>query len=237
MPTNGQIAETMLELCLRADHKPGKVQFTKYLYLLDYSARRFTGQRLSCFPWRFYHYGPWCKDVESCMAGLANQYGFSWRENEFSILREVEIPNQDIGLIAKTLMQAIIQRFKNADLNEVLEIAYNQTEPMLNAQRGETLNFETIPFDRVMPMFLSSPIWAEAQIEYRIPDTVLSNMARLRERAAAWKSQSEERQAFRSTAVYQEAISLIRSELGDRADLPRLYGSITADAADAMGRD
>ena len=105
MPSDLQIAQSLLATCLEADHKPGKVQFTKYLYLLDYCHWRFTGRKATSLPWRFYHYGPWCEQVEDCMARLASDYAFQWRETEASFIHSVEVPFQPLDIGSKSMMR------------------------------------------------------------------------------------------------------------------------------------
>lgn len=235
--TDQMLAEELLRACLDAGHKPGKVQFTKYLYLLDYASLRMEGRRASSLPWKFYHFGPWCEEVEGCMSGLAARYGFSWRENEFAVVRDVQIPAISLGIAIKGLIHSIVQRFKDADVNEVLEVAYNQTEPMIHAIRGDRLEFSQVPYDKTRPMFLTKPTKAKPQTDYQIPESIRARMMALRERAKAWNAQSSERRAFRESPVYQDAVSKISEELGSREKLPPLWGSMTADAAIAMGRD
>jgi len=136
MPTDIQIAEYMLGTCLDAGHKPGKVQFTKYLYHLDYWNWRYTGKKVTSLPWRFYHYGPWCEEAEDCMGTLARRYQFSWRETEPAVINSVEVPRTQMPVAISGLVNQIVHLFKGKDLNVLLDVTYSQTEPMIQAQRG-----------------------------------------------------------------------------------------------------
>ena len=108
MASDHQIAEALLATCLQAGHKPGKIQFTKYLYLLDYCHWRFTGRKATSLPWKFYHYGPWCEQVEDCMADLASQYAFNWREEEAPFINSVEVPTHRLDITTTSLMNHLI---------------------------------------------------------------------------------------------------------------------------------
>ena len=59
------IAQTLFSRCVEADHIPGKVRFTKYLYLLDYFYWHFRGCKATDINWKFYHFGPWAPEAGS----------------------------------------------------------------------------------------------------------------------------------------------------------------------------
>lgn len=210
MPSALQIAQRLLAACLEADHKPGKVQFTKYLYLLDYCHWRFTGRKATSLPWKFYHYGPWCEQAEDCMAQLASDYAFQWRETEYSFIRSVEVPAHPLDLTTRSLISQIVGWFKDRELNVLLEVTYSQTEPMVRAKRGDLLDFSSVPMDKQMPMFFPPVSYRGAK--YQIHPERLKRMEAFRARAEALKEKAKQRMAFRESESYQQAAALMKEE-------------------------
>jgi hypothetical protein len=234
MSSDLHIAQSLLAACLEADHKPGKVQFTKYLYLLDYCHWRFTGHKATTLPWRFYHYGPWCEQVEDCMAQLASDYTFQWRETEASFIHSVEIPPHKLDLTTRSLITQIVGWFKDRELNVLLEVTYSQTEPMVRANRGDVLDFSSVPVNKQMPMFFP-------EVSYRSPAYELhparrKRMEAFRARAETLKEKSRRRMAFRESQSYQQAAALMKEEFTAPDRLPEMKGSMTFDAAKGFAR-
>lgn len=235
MPDNLQIAEALLAACLHADHKPGKIQFTKYLYLLDYCHWRFTGQKATSLPWKFYHFGPWCEEAETCMATLSSRYSFGWREEEAVIVRSVEVASPPVGLTTKSLIEQIVALFKDRDFNVLLDVTYSQTEPMAKAQRGDLLDFSTVPVARTMPQFFPAP--AHTPTTYEVHPERLKKMEAFRARAEALREKAKQRMEFRESEPYQQALGMVAEELGTYGKLPEMQGEITLEAADGLGAE
>lgn len=229
-----QIAEALLATCLRAGHKPGKVQFTKYLYLLDYCYWRFQGRQATSLPWKFYHYGPWCEAAETCMAALADQYEFRWRDDEFWFNRNVEVPMPAVDITLKGLMGRIVDAFKNRDLNALLEFAYSQTEPMVAARRGDLLDFSAVPVDKALPMFFPAE---QSATDFQLHPVRKQKMEAFRARVAKLREQAQQRMAYRESPEYAEAVSHVAEELGSYGDLPAMRGKVTLEAADGLGSE
>ncbi len=231
MPSDLQIAQSLLAACLEADHKPGKVQFTKYLYLLDYCHWRLTGRKATSLPWKFYHYGPWCEEAEACMAQLASDYAFHWRETEASFIRSVEVPAHKLDLTTRSLLTQIVGWFKDRELNVLLEVTYSQTEPMVRARRGDVLDFASVPVDKRMPVFFPNPVPAAS---YRLHPERLKKMETFRARAEKLKEKARQRMAFRGTESYQLAADMLKEEFTAPDRLPEMSGSISFDAANGL---
>jgi len=235
MPNDLQIAEALLAVCLHADHKPGKIQFTKYLYLLDYCHWRFTGRKATALPWRFYHFGPWCEEAESCMATLAERHSFRWRDDEFSFVRSVELTPPPLDLTTRSLIEQIVEMFRNRDLNVLLEVTYSQTEPMVAAKRGDTLDFSRVPVERSMPVFFPSA--TQPTSEYQLHPERRRKMEAFRARAEALREKARQRMVYRESDTYQQAISRVAEEFTEYGKLPEMRGSVSLDAADGLATE
>jgi len=235
MPASLEIAEALLAACLHADHKPGKIQFTKYLYLLDYCHWHFTGSKATSLAWKFYHFGPWCEEAETCLATLSNRYAFGWREEEAVILRSVEVATPPVGLTTKSLIEKIVAQFKDRDFNVLLDVTYSQTEPMVKAQRGDLLDFSTVPVTRTMPEFFPEPVPTSAT--YQVHPERLQKMEAFRARAETLKEKAKQRMQFRESEDYQQALGMVAEELGTYGKLPEIKGEITLEAANGLGAE
>lgn len=232
MPSDLQIAQSLLAACVGAGHKPGKVQFTKYLYLLDYCYWRYTGRKATSLPWKFYHYGPWCEQVEVCMADLATQYRFQWREEEFSFINSVEVPTHKLDITTSSLINHLIGAFKDRELNTLLEVAYSQTEPMIAGRRGDILDFSGVPVDGKLPMFFPAPP-RKAEVFQLHPERV-KKIEAFRARAEKFKEKAKERMAYRESASYQKAAAMLNEEFSTPERLPEMRGSMTIEAANGF---
>jgi hypothetical protein len=235
MHSDLQIAQGLLAICLEADHKPGKVQFTKYLYLLDYCNWRFRGCKVTSLPWKFYHYGPWCEEVEACMTRLAADHAFQWRETEASFIRSVEIPAHRFDLTTNSFMSQIVGWFKDRDLKVLLEITYSQTEPMVLAKRGDRLDFSTVPVDKRMPQFF--PKEHQPETSYRLHPERLKKMEAFRAQTEKLKQKARERMAFRESESYRQAAQMLKEEFTASNRLPEMNGSMTFEAANGLATE
>ena len=233
MPSRQQIATALFARCLEHDHKPGKVQFTKYLYLVDYCHWRLKGRPATDIPWIFYHYGPWSPAAEECMAALAEDHGFSWREEEEPILRFVRLEEPvRLDLTTESIIKRIVSAFKDREPMVVVDFTYSQTEPMLNAKRGEPLDFGTVPVDHAMPELAPTRTKAPA---FALAPQVRARMEALKARSGKLRQQAEERQRFRETADYRAALDLLAADTGTAEPLPAMRGRLSREVIDDLG--
>jgi hypothetical protein len=231
--TNDAIAEHLLAVCLDAGHKPGKVQFTKYLYQLDYCHYRYTGQKATSLPWKFYHYGPWCEAADTTMTALAQQYGFHWREEEESVIRSVEIAKPRMPILVSGLINRIVETFKDKDLNVLLDVSYFQTEPMVEAQRGSLLDFHNVPITKTFPQYFQE---ATKPTPYVLPHEFRERMAALKARGPQLKAKFKEEEEIRRSPSFQRAMELLSQELSSEP-IPEIKVTLTPDAAEGLSRD
>jgi hypothetical protein len=235
MSSTREIAEVLWARCLEAGHKPGRVQFTKYLYLVDYCHWRYHGQQATDARWIFYHYGPWAPEAHAAMNELATEWGFYWAEEEEAVLQFVreEVPHR-LSLGLESIVQHIVRAFKDRDLNRVLEFAYNQTEPMLDAKRGDHLDFRTVPVDHSMPLF--SPPAVRVQ-EFRLSPTRAAQLAAMRERRATLRSLGERWQQERNAPAFQAAMQQLAQETAAEIPVDFLRLDLSAAVVDSLSRE
>jgi hypothetical protein len=128
-------------------------RLVKFIYLIDlYHARLNGGQTLTGFPWRFIHYGPYCREAMQCIDQAVNEglicketydsyFGDDKEYNIFSCKNEKAVKIEEsihIGILGQ-IQKAI--RTLGDDTPQLLDYVYFDTEPMANAQKGDLLDF------------------------------------------------------------------------------------------------
>ena len=129
---------------------PNKTALVKLVYLVDVECQRRFGRTATGLPWRFHHYGPYSAQLErdindnEFVHAFGNQQsGFAFRasSNWRDIHRTFEA-NFEPGI--RRIADGVVRQWGLEDLNPILEYVYFETEPMQEAQRGDTLDFSTI---------------------------------------------------------------------------------------------
>lgn len=110
---------------------PLKTRLVKLMYLTEVEYYRRTGKRLTDLPWKFHHFGPYASVLGNYL-GNPNVDSIAW-----SITHRANPADHDV---LRCVVQ-VVQRWGDADLNELLDYVYFETEPMQAAHRGERLEF------------------------------------------------------------------------------------------------
>jgi len=131
--------------------KLSPIRLVKFLYLADlYWARENHGATLTEWPWKFVHYGPFCKEsldaIEKAFQGniiertayesryVDEDYYLYWcKENRVDIERNLPI-------CLTSPLHAAISKWGD-DTYGLLDYVYFETEPMLDAKKGDMLDF------------------------------------------------------------------------------------------------
>lgn len=233
MPSRQDIAVTLFARCLEHGHKPGKVQFTKYLYLVDYCHWRLRGSTATGIEWLFYHYGPWSPAAEESMAGLAASLGFSWREEEEPVLHYVRVEEPtSLGPTLEAIIRRIVSFFKDQEPMVVVEFAYSQTEPMLHAKRGDVLDFTAVPVDHSMPEFASA---RAKTTPFTLATRIQERMAAMQAKAGKLRQKATERQRYRESAEYRTAMQMLTADTHFAGSIPEMRGQMDRGVLDDLG--
>jgi hypothetical protein len=108
------------------------------MYLTEVEYYRRTRKRLTDLAWKFHHFGPYASVLGNYL-GNPNVDSIAW-----TITRR---PNQADHDVLRCVVQ-VVQKWGDADLNELLDYVYFETEPMQTAHRGERLEFSGVkPLD------------------------------------------------------------------------------------------
>ena len=123
-----------------------KTQVIKFLYLADLFYARKQKKSLTGWPWRYWHYGPYCQEAAKSI-DIARQYGFVVVEE--GLERELFIKSCKFGSeqfepnIPLEILHSLKYHLKKfgGDLTVLLNYIYSETEPMLAANYGDYLDF------------------------------------------------------------------------------------------------
>jgi len=130
----------------------GKTKLVKLLYLIDVEIYRRRGKTLSGLEWRFCHYGPYAFEIDTALKELdldipqeetltkAGHRAFIFKPG-----RDVEAGlEEQFASADKLVIDRVVREWSMEDLNKILDYVYFKTGPMVNAKRGEVLDFSTV---------------------------------------------------------------------------------------------
>jgi hypothetical protein len=125
---------------------PQITRLTKLMYLAELEYFRQKRERLTDLKWIFYLYGPYPLALKHVL-GEPEIETNEWQTGKTSrhIVRDEEVflgAKADFDLEA--IVGRIVKEWGDADLNQLLDYVYFETEPMQNVKRGDVLDFSTV---------------------------------------------------------------------------------------------
>ena len=208
-----QLIQAILSRAHQREGYVTKTKLLKYLYLFDLEAYRRTGRGITGFDWIFHLYGPWAPQYDGLYADLVKtgvmRVTLGTRpelDTEFlSSPRRVELQDvvEDVGL--ELAFRHIVDDWADRRLGEMLDYVYFHTEPMLEAKRGERLDFKHA---------------AGPQEPLNLPDRTIDRrqVEQVRRRIAARRPAEAPGERFtppRYDAAYFEGLQVISEDNGD----------------------
>ncbi len=205
------IALALFARCLEHGKWPDRVEFTKYLYLLDWAHYRIKGTPATDIRWKFFHYGPWSEDMIPVMDVVQSRFGLGWIDYS---TEERDVPHVDehverLDLTNESLIAKILNAFSKRDTSAVIDYCYRLTEPMTRAKRGEMLDFSTIAVTGEAPIFASAikslpmPQLSAAQEEAR---------KKFRQQSAARRERHQRIKSLMQQEEYLEAMAKLAQQ-------------------------
>ena len=121
----------------------GKVKFVKLLYLLEWLYSQQTKNRLTNLDWRFLHFGPYPMDFESALqeAEINTPQEVLENERSFYDFSKSTISEYHVNSEVQHLINYVVQEWGSMDTNALLDYVYFRTDPMVDAKRGDKLDF------------------------------------------------------------------------------------------------
>ncbi len=139
---------------------PTKTKLLKLLYLADVENWRDHGDRLTNLNWIFYLYGPWTAEYDALLSEMEQEKLIEVRQGredgEATFLNPIR-PAQlgKVGLSTPTYfaLKELIERWGPQRTAELLDYVYFETEPMLEAVRGQVLDFRSVKPRSAVPLY------------------------------------------------------------------------------------
>ena len=202
--------------------KPNKTTLVKLVYLVDVEHCRRYGKPVTGLEWRFHHYGPYAAELDreiddntlfQVFGNRGTGYGFSpspaWRDIQAAF-------STSYGPTVKRIADDVAKQWGLETLDTVLEYVYFDTEPMQNAERGETLDFSKIQVEGISTR-------REPRLSFS--DEFISDLR------TRWNQRKETRRNVNPRPetpeeplydeVYQEALDMMAREEGTTPTFPR----------------
>lgn len=128
------------------------IRLVKFLYLLDlYYARENQGQIITCCPWKFVYYGPYCSEAieaiqhatkEDLIKAIPFESRYDYEEHYlYSCPLDEEPPlGRTLSIYVISSLQHAIKKWAD-DTPGLLDHVYFETEPMQDVCKGDLLDF------------------------------------------------------------------------------------------------
>jgi hypothetical protein len=126
-----------------------RTRLIKLLYICDVEFYRSMKRKLTEIDWFRYKFGPFSFELQ----GIARSIGFELGEEEVDfetgrgIRYKAEEPHDIdkwLPTYMKVIVDRVIDRWSDEDLDVLLDYVYLETEPMINSMYGEKLDFRKI---------------------------------------------------------------------------------------------
>lgn len=148
-PTGDLIKYMLVELYDRS-FEVTKTALVKLLYLADVEAVRQGSPRVSEIEWISYKYGPYAFGIDDALKRLSGREideltGVSALGKTYYLYRlkdYEELPG--VGPEQRAIVNRVLDRWGGESLENILNYVYFETEPMLEAEWAEPLDFATI---------------------------------------------------------------------------------------------
>ena len=122
------------------------IRLVKFLYLIDIEYFRRYQKLLTGLDWIYYHFGPYAFELPK----IGRRMGYKLEREEFQsgrktgILFHAKYPQdnlKDFRHNEENLVLKILKVWAEQDTSVLLNYVYNRTEPMINARKGDKLDF------------------------------------------------------------------------------------------------
>ena len=199
-----------------------KTALVKLVYLVEVEYWRRYGKPVTGLEWRFHHYGPYSAELDreindnplfQVFGDRNSGYGFSpspaWKEIQAAF-------NTHYDQAVRRIADNVAKQWGMENLDTILEYVYFETEPMLDAERGEILDFSKIQMEEF-------PTRREPRLSFS--DEFISDLRarwdRRRETPASPAAKHEVPDEPLHDEVYEEALRLMAREEGTPPATPR----------------
>jgi hypothetical protein len=155
-----QLVAAIASLIREYGGAPTKTKLLKLLYLADVENWRDHGQRLTDLNWIFYLYGPWTNEYDDLLSEMKSEGLIDIRPGQedgeatfINALRPAKLENVALSTPTYFALKELIERWGPQRTADLLDYVYFETEPMLNAERGQVLDFGSVKPRSAVPLY------------------------------------------------------------------------------------
>lgn len=163
LPSVQELVRAIATCAREAEGFLTKTKLLKILYLLDVEFYRKHAQMLTQFRYVFYKYGPWDPGYDSLLSemtdtGLIRINAGTRRDLDTQFVDTVKQLSPD-QIFKRSedlwLFKQVVSPWLDLPTSRILDYVYFSTEPMIDAQRDDELDFSKI--DRTMSRYIREP--------------------------------------------------------------------------------
>jgi hypothetical protein len=203
----------------------GVTKLVKLLYLIDVEYYRRHRKLLTGLDWIFYHYGPYSLEIPDIICSLdldipqedvsigdgriVHQFKPVYKQ-EVDILEVM--PTSDVMLVEK-----LIDKWALEDLNKLLSYVYFDTEPMQDAEVGQSLDFSKIPKPKLGRHFRENELKLTSEELAHLRTRLMEYKHKQAKMVQLAERQYHEIHGF-TDSVYEKAVE--HSKITERSNIP-----------------
>jgi hypothetical protein len=133
-----------------------QTKLVKLLYLIDVERAASARPSLTGLRWVFFHYGPYALELPETLEKMEGSEVIVSQWNDAKLYRAAPgaPTGEDWPSGTRSLVDSVLRRYAELELNELLDFVYFHTAPMRGAVRGQTLDMtkaRTNPSPRPQP--------------------------------------------------------------------------------------
>lgn len=172
-------------------------RLVKLLYLADVEYFRTYGKRLTDLRWRFLHFGPYASELVDVLGKpeVEEIPLHDRKQPKQFVFNEMELDRAEVPREVAQIVDGLVKEWGDADLNQLLDYVYFETEPMQDVERGSFLDFSKISRENLVSQRLHLDDNKLAELRKNLKKATESNResrfvprasAELREALSAW---------------------------------------------------
>jgi hypothetical protein len=137
-----------------------KTKLIKLLYLVDVESYRDRGETVTSLDWVFHLYGPWTGEYDQLLSEMHETNQIELREHNdggdaifVNPVHLVDLNKIPLPVSTYLAVRQMTERWADVPTRELLDYVYFETEPMMNAVRGERLDFRSVKPRQQVPFY------------------------------------------------------------------------------------
>ena len=158
------VVRTVITAVARAGEAVTKTKLLKLLYLFDLEYFRSHRETFTGFTWKYYHLGPWAREYDGVLQDLADRGLITCSASNdpdfdtcfLECTQPVDLSGPLENCEAESPLRMVLNTWAGRSTRDILDYVYFHTEPMQHSERGDALDFSTVPEQAVQKYKRSS---------------------------------------------------------------------------------